>query len=549
MAGTEQHDVSTQVLIAGAGPVGLALAIELGHRGISCVIVERNDRVGYSPRAKTTNVRSREHLRRWGIADALRRASPIPPDYPADVVFATRMNGWELARFTNAFNADPVRSELYSEEAQWVPQYILEEVMRQHIRSLPNIAIRFQAELTGYERHDRGVTGEIRDLQSGARCKARSAFLVGADGARSFVREAIGAKMVGSSREARNYSIIFRAPDLAARHMHGDAIMYWMVNNDVPAFLSPLDQHGLWSYMAARIPDEAGSSVDAVEMIRRGTGLHDLSIEIIRCDPWVAHSLVANFYSEGPVALAGDACHLHPPFGGFGMNMGIGDAVDLGWKIAAMLQGWGGPALLSTYEIERRPVHERTIKEALTNYSALGVDFVRPMLEEPGIDGDAVRREVGALIERTKLREFHSLGLVLGARYEASPIIVPDDTRPPPPQFVDYVPSAFPGCLAPHLWLADDSSLYDHFGAGFTLLVTDGDGEEAGPCVQAANERNTPLKVLCPGDPRLGRLYEARFALIRPDQHVAYRGDRLPGDVGSLLERVTGRAWRGTVAP
>ena len=530
------------VLIAGAGPVGLSLAIELGQRRISCLAVERNDRVGYSPRAKTTNVRTREHLRRWGIADALRQASPIPPDYPPNVVFATRMNGPELARFENALNGRRERNELYSEEAQWVPQYTLEEVLRVHATSLPGVIVAFDTELRGLEERDGGITARLTDLKSGAARTVRSAYLVGADGARSFVREAIGARMAGESGVSKNYTIIFRAPDLASRHQHGPAIMYWMVNADVPGLLGPMDQHGLWFFMATKLADDVDpASVDPTDLIRRGTGLADLDMEIVRGDPWVAHSLVADIYSKGRVFLAGDACHLHPPFGGFGMNMGIGDAVDLGWKLAATLQGWGGPGLLASYQPDRRPVHERTIRESEINYATLGNQLVRPAIEQPGAAGDATRREVGAIIQAEKIREFSTLGLVLGARYGTSPILVPDGTPPPPEDAIHYVPSAHPGCLAPHLWLADGSSLYDHFGAGFTLLATDGTSGTEAMAAHAA-ERRIPLKILAPHDDRLAARYEARFALIRPDQHVAWRGDHIPSDAGALLDRVTGNA-------
>ena len=533
------------VLIAGAGPVGLALAIELGHRGIRCLVVERNDRVGYSPRAKTTNVRTREHLRRWGIADALRRASPISPDYPSDVVFATRMNGPELARFGNALNGTRLPNNLYSEEAQWVPQYVLEEVLRAHAVSLPGVTLSFSTELSSFAQDDGGVTAKIRDVVSGQTRTIEAAYLVGADGARSGVREGIGAAMVGEGAFSRNYSIIFRAPDLASRHEHGRAIMYWMVNEDVPSLLGPMDEQGLWFFMATKLAGDVDpASVDPADLIRRGTGLADLEIEVIGTDAWVAHRLVADSYGKGRVFLAGDACHLHPPFGGFGMNMGIGDAVDLGWKLAAALQGWGAPNLPETYEQERRPVHERTIAEALINYGAVGNQLVRPGLEEPGLVGAATRREVGEVIEATKLREFRTLGIVLGMRYEGSPIIAPDGSAPPPEHFMLYTPSAHPGCLAPHLWLADGSSLYDHFGRGFTLLILDGDRGVADPLVAAAEARRLPLTLCAPGDGRLKARYGARFALIRPDQHVAWRGDALPADAAGLLARVT--AWPDT---
>ncbi len=533
---------TVDVLIAGAGPVGLSLAIELGRRGIRCLAVERNDRVGYSPRAKTTNVRTREHLRRWGIADTLRRASPIPPDYPPNVVFATRMNGPALSRFENAFNGARVRNELYSEEAQWVPQYTLEEVLRAAATALPGVEVAFDSDLRAIDEDADAVVADVTDVKSGGVRRVRCQYLVGADGARSFVRQHLGIAMTGQSGVARNYSIIFRAPGLAASHSHGPAIMYWMVNDDVPGLLGPMDEHGLWFFMATKLANDVDpATVDPVELVRRGTGLTDLGVEIIHTDPWVAHSLIAETYARGRIFLAGDACHLHPPFGGFGMNMGIGDAADLGWKLAARLQGWGGDRLLDSYETERRPVHERTIRESMANYAVLGNQLVRPALEEAGPEGERLRREVGEIIQATKGREFYTLGLVLGARYDGSAILVADGTPPPEEHLSDYLPSARPGCLAPHAWLADGSSLYDHFGPGFTLLATDGNGG-TDALAKAAARRGVPFEVIAPGHPGhpgLHERYGARFALIRPDQYVAWRGDRVP-DPDALLEHVTG---------
>ena len=530
------------VLIAGAGPVGLATAIELGQRGIRCLVVERNDRVGYSPRAKTTNVRSREHLRRWGIAEALRAASPIAPDYPSTVIFATRMNGRELARFENAVNGSPERNNLYSEEAQWVPQYVLEEVLRSHASTLPTVSLAFNTELLAFTESLERVTSTIKDIAGGESRLIESAYLVGADGARSMVREAIGATLVGDRGFFRNHNTIFRAPALASSHAFGRAIMYWMVNEDVPSLLSPLDEKGLWSFIATKLVDNVDpATLDPIDLIRRSTGLHDLAIEVVANYPWLAHQLIADKYATSRVVLAGDACHLHPPFGGFGMNMGIGDAVDIGWKIAATLQGWGGPALLSSYATERRPVHQRTITEALHNYGAVGNQLVRPGLEEAGALGDATRNEVSEIILATKVREFKSLGLVLGSRYEST-FIVADGTTPPVENAVVYIPSAYPGCLAPHLWLADGTSLYDHFGAGFTLLITEGNEGDGEALLTAARARRVPLAVVVPHDPRLKERYAARLALIRPDQHVAWRGEALPDDCVALLAQVTGSA-------
>lgn len=530
-----------EVLIVGAGPVGLAASIELGRRGIRSIVVERNDRVGYSPRAKTTNVRTREHLRRWGIADALRAASPIASDRPSTVVFATRMNGKLLARFENALNGNRKRNNLYSEEAQWVPQYVLEDVLRQCAQSHPSVTIQFQTEFVCFAETGDRVVATVRDLGSGQTREIACTYLIGADGPRSAVRDAIGAKMSGEGAFSRNYSIIFRAPNLAERQVHEPAIMYWMVNDDVPSLLGPMDEQGLWFFMATKLAGDVDpATLDPVDLIRRGTGLSDLEIEIVGTDLWVAHRLVADRYSRGRVFLAGDACHLHPPFGGFGMNMGVGDAVDLGWKLAACLAGWGGEDLLASYEAERRKVHERTIAEAVNNFGSTANQLVRPALEEAGLVGEATRHEVADIIEATKVREFKTLGIVLGTRYEDSPIIVSDGSKPPPDNVILYTPSAHPGCLAPHLWLADGSSLYDHFGDGFTLLVTDGDARGAEDLADAARRRNVPLKILSPEDDRLPGRYEARLALIRPDQHVAWRGNELPSDVTELIDCLTG---------
>lgn len=539
---TQQPDQNVDVMIVGGGPVGLSLAIELGMRGVTCLLIEKNDRVGYNPRAKTTNVRSREHMRRWGIADKLRAASPIPRDYPSHIVFATRLNGPLLAHFENAFSMLPERNNLYSEEAQWVPQYVVENVLREHASSLPGVTIRFGNELLGFEQKEAGVTATVRDVASGENYQVASSYLVGADGARSLVREQIGARMTGDGGSMRNLNVVVRLPGIDKMHKHGPAVHYWLINEDVPSLMGPMDKDDLWYFIATKIDPELDyKTIDYCDLIRRATGL-DLPMEIIGVDPWVARSLVADFYRKDRVFLAGDACHLHPPFGGFGMNMGIGDAVDLGWKMAATLQGWGGGELLASYEAERRPVHERTIAEALENYRAVSNQLVQPGLEDPGPLGDATRREVGDIILATKVREFRTLGVILGYRYDGSPIVVPDGTSAPEQSSALYIPSACPGSLAPHLWLADGSSLYDHFGQGYTLLVTNGDMSCTGALVEAAKARNIPLTLISPQDDRLAWRYQAPFALIRPDQHVAWRGELAGADVGEILDCVTGRS-------
>ena len=533
----------TPVLIVGAGPVGLALAIELGHRSIPCLLIEKNDRVGYAPRAKTTNVRTREHFRRWGIADTLRAASPLGLDYPSNVVFCTRLAGFELTRFENAFYCGPGRNPLYSEHSQWVPQYTVEEVMREHAQSLPGVELRFNCELKSFAQDDGHVQAIARDLLSGEDIPIEAEFLAGTDGARSMVREGIGAKMQGTYGLSRNYNVVFRAPGLAAAHKHGPAIMYSQVNGDSPSLVGPMDRGDKWFFMPTGVRE--GWKLDAADapaLIRQATGI-DLPYEVLSTDEWVASRLLCDIYRDRRVFLAGDACHLHPPFGGYGMNMGVADGVDLGWKLSAVLKGWGGQQLLDSYERERRPVHELVLDEAVANHSVLGVQLWKQGLDANDAQGAVLRREVGARIQADKIREFATLGVMLGYRYEDSPVIVPDGSRASGNDFINYVPTSRPGAVAPHAWLHDGSSLYDHFGDGFTLLASkDAPSAAIDQARVQAHTAGVPLKVMQPHEAAIAELYPTRFTLIRPDQHVAWRGNAWPSASVGVLAQVTGRA-------
>lgn len=536
-------DFTPQVVVIGAGPAGLAAAIELGHRGIACLVIEKSERAGLAPRAKTTHSRTREHLRRWGIADKLAEASPFGVDYPSHVAFVTRLGGKLLHRFEHALDCAPLRNEAFSEQGQWVPQYKLEAVLRHHAEELPSVRIRFGQELTGFQQDGEGVTLAIRDNLNRADWSLRAAYMIGADGARSMVRDAIGAKMQGSYGLSRNYNVIFRAPGLARQHPHGPAVMYWQVNGDMPSLIGPMDRDDLWFFMPTQVGDTSTITPDqAAAMIRLSTGI-DRDYEVLSSDEWVASRLLADSYRQGRVFLTGDACHLHPPFGGFGMNLGVSDSVDLGWKIAAVLQGWAGPALLDSYEVERRQVHEIVLDAAEHNHTVLPNQLVVPQIEADGPEGARARAAVGAEIARTKQAEFYARGVVLGYCYRNSAAVADDGTQAEWHQSLTYLPRAIPGCVAPHRWLADGSSLYDHFGAGFTLLAAP--GAETGTAEAEAAELGIPLKVLRLDDPGLTALYEAPLALIRPDQHVAWRGAHWPAT--GVFAGITGVPHRMSV--
>lgn len=528
------------VVIVGAGPVGLAIAIELGTRSVPCIVLEKDAERGPSPRAKTTHTRTRELMRRWGIADELAKESPFGIDYPTHIHFVTRLNGHSLLRFDNALYCSPERDERYSEHGQWIPQYAVERVLRRKAESLPGVSFRYGLAYVGHDQSDASVSVRAREAATGAELTIEAAYLVGADGASSAVREAMGVRMLGTPGLSRNYNIIFRAPGLAEAHPHGPGVMYWMINATAPGNIGPMDKDDLWYFGPTHVPPGVTFTPDeAADLIRRSTGI-DLPYEIINSDVWTAHRLLADGYRRGRAFLIGDACHLHPPFGGYGMNMGVADAVDLGWKLAATVQNWGGQALLDSYEAERRPVHELVIEESEANHAILANQLFRDGIEEDSDEGQAIRTEVADLIRKAKRQEFYSLGVVLGLRYRNSPVIPADGTEADWALSRDYVPSAAPGCIAPHAWLDDGRSLYDLFGEGFTLLVLDGGRDADIIAAQAEAERaGVPLTVVTPHEPRLASLYAAPLALVRPDQIVAWRGDAWP--VEDLLHRVSGK--------
>jgi 2-polyprenyl-6-methoxyphenol hydroxylase-like FAD-dependent oxidoreductase len=537
----DAREITTEVLIVGGGPVGLALANELGMRGIDALLVEQHDRVGSQPRAKTTNVRTMEHMRRWGLAEKVRQASGLPRDYPTDVFFLTRLFGHELAHITNAFNGYLDRDERYSEPAQWIPQYCIESVLREGNRRWPTVDVRFGVRLESVEQSSTHVSATLHRLDDQSSFTVKASYVIGADGARSAVRDIIGAKLEGRHGLASHYNTIIRVPEFGENPPRQRGIMYWLVNPESPAVMTPMDSNNTWTFGTALPEGKADLSTDEIRDRLFSAVGRPIDFDILAIDRWSGHQLIADKYREKRIFLAGDACHLHPPFGGFGMNMGIGDAVDLGWKLAAVLRGWGGQELLDTYEPERRPVHLRVLEVSVQNYSVLSQHLVRDSIDSDDERGRGARASLSSEILKRKTQEFKSLGVVLGSHYSGSPIVVADGTAPPEAKVMDYEPSAHPGCLAPHAWLDETTSLYDTFGAGFTLLVTDAAGHaSADRFVLAARTAGIPITVVAPGDKRLRELYDAPLVLIRPDQHVAWRGDAEDVDVAGLLRRVTG---------
>lgn len=506
----------TAVLIAGGGPSGLAAAVELGLRGIDCVLVEPRTMVDTDrPRAKTTSVRTMEHFRRWGLAEAIRAAAPLPVAWSQDAVFCTSLLGAEITRFHGCFGLSPERVDLFAESGQQIAQPLVERVMRDAVNGLGSVTALFGQRVTGIAETDTHV-----DVELDSEHTVRARYVLGCDGASSLARTAIGARYLGSADSRPNLNIVFRAPGLAERVPHGPAVHYWVINQEVPGVLGRLDLDSTWFASIGGIGE--GNAVDCGRLLRGLVGI-DVPFEVISTDHWTARMLLADRFASDRVFLVGDAAHLNPPWGGHGFNTGVGDAVNIGWKLAAVLSGWGGPELLRSYASERRYVAARTIEVSSAHLRRAPLDLAGPVLAEE--------------IQSAKRSEFHSLGLVLGYHYANSPIVSSVDTALLPAG-EDYRPQAYAGARLPHAWLPDGRSLYDLLGRDYTLLRLDPTVDPT-PLRRAAKISGVPLDVVDFPTPAPD-LYGEPLVLVRPDQHLAWRGK--PDDPASttLFDLVRG---------
>lgn len=542
--------IHTPVLIVGGGMVGLTLAVELGTFGADCMIINAGENTAPHPQGNSLNSRTMEHFRRLGLSTEI-RATGMPPDHPTDVVYATRFAGWELARLpmpsTDQKLSEPEHTALTPEPIHRANFFYIEPILKRRAEQLDSVDVRFGHRLISFAQDNEGVTAIVERVADGETLTVRCDWLVGCDGARSTVRQAVGIGYGGKGGEdetfmrGRMLSTYVRAPKLLDVMNFGVGWHYWTVNKDTRSSIATLDAKGEFVALTRMPPNEDETTVDAAAEFLSTVGA-DIPVEVLSVKSWMAGlALVADRYQEGRVVMAGDAVHLFTPTGGFGMNTGVDDAANLGWKLAAVTQGWAPPALIDTYEAERRPIGLRNTAMSHKFASAVAGLEIPDALEDDSDAGAEERTHLGAHLA-TFTEEFRSLGIQLGARYDGSVLIAEDNEAPPDDSPFEYKPSAVPGGRAPHVWLSDDHALCDTFGTGFTLLRLNPENNEGAALSATAAQRQIPLHIVDLQNETVRDLYGRDLVLVRPDQHVAWRGDALPDNPDALLGTCTGQA-------
>lgn len=542
------------VLIVGGGPCGLMLANELGRRGVMAVLVDQKPTTAFNPQANATQARTMEHFRRLGFAGEI-RALGLPPDFPTDIAYFTRYAKHELARFKLPSAREAVErvkqlsgSWSAAELPHRVSQKFVEQVLRRHAEALPGVSVHYGWRLTRFSEAADGIEADIERVSDGKPHRIRSAFLVGADGPRSTVRQTLGFQYAGEEGAVRDFfggrmfAIYLRAPEFYQAVPHPPAWMNVTFNHERRAFMAAVDGKGEFAFHTQLRPHEVEGEISrerALAMFQEAVGA-PIQAEILSHGTWIAgYALVADQFRRGRAFIAGDAAHLFTPAGGLGYNTAIEDAVNLGWKLAATIRGSGGPDLLSSYQAERQPNARRNTAYARQFADSLGMFVPVPEIEDETSDGAEARRLAGSYLQAHGKAEFNIPGITFGTRYYTSPITVSDGTEPPTDAANLYVPSACPGGRAPHLWLSPEQSLYDLFGFEWTLLrLSDrADGQQI---AAAAGAIGLDIRVVDLRSDEARDLYQADLVLIRPDQIVAWRGNS-DETATDILRRVLGR--------
>ena len=534
--------INTEVLIVGGGPVGLTLAMDLGRRGVGVTLAEMRA-AGEPPNVSCNHVSARtmEIFRRLGIAGAVRNAG-LPADYPNDVAFRTTATGIEMARIPI-----PCRAERYTAKGgpdTWWPtpepphrinQIYLEPVLFACAAVTPRLRILSRTRVSDFEQCENGVLTMAKDLDSNESFEIFARYLIGCDGAHSEIRHGIGVRLSGDARVIQVQSTYILAPDLLGL-MPSQAWAIDCLNPRSWGLMFAIDGRERW------VIHNFLPAVDRDRSVREILGVGSVfEFKILGQEDWIARRMIADRFRDRRIFLCGDAAHIWVPFAGYGMNAGIADAMNLSWVLAAVIRGWGDPALLDAYELERQPITEQVSRYAMNTSLARASQraTIPAIIDQAGPEGDAVRSRIGREAYDINVGQFCCGGLNFGYFYEASPIIAYDGEVAPSYTMYDFTQSTVPGCRTPHLWLRDGRSLYDVLGSDFALLRFDREVNIDG-IIEAAAHRAVPLVVVDVDSSEAAALYPCKLLLSRPDQHVAWRGNKSPENPTTLIDRIRG---------
>lgn len=533
----------TDVLVVGAGPVGLTLTVDLGRRGVRCRLIEKKPGPEFLPKMERCNARTMEIFRRMGLADRI-RAAGLRADVPMDVYVILAMNEPPLLHLpypsvaeAKAQIARTGDGTMPLEPYQLISQYTIEPLLKAEAEALPSVTVSYGTEFVELFQDAAGVTARVRDA-SGAEQEIRARYLAGCDGGGSTVRKQLGIPLRGEGDLLRLFQALYVCPDLFGMLPLGNGPgrgRHYHVADDKATFLIMQDSTCHWTLHAVVERPE-----DMAAQFERTIGV-PVAYDMLYVGPWKQNLLLADRYGSGRVFLAGDAVHLVIPTGGLGMNTGVGDAIDLSWKLHATLAGWGGPQLLASYDVERRQVGDRNV--AASRYASLGRrkwrGEYRPDIRDASPAGDATRRRLAdvANVEQRKTNEM--IGAELGYRYAGSPVIV-DQPGGPEHLFREYAPTTWPGARLPHVWLDDGTALHDRIGDGYTLLRLGRPAADTRHLEAALRATGAPFSTLCIDDAAPRAVYGYDFILVRPDLHVVWRGNREPQDASRIAAVATG---------
>ena len=534
--------MDTEVLIVGAGPVGLTLAYDLGRRGVRCILIERNDAPQFLPKMERCNARSMEIFRRLALAEKI-RAAGLRSDVPMDVFIILAMNEPPLVS-QHYPSVDEARAAIRAcndgtlplEPYQLISQYTLEPLLKAECEALPSVSVRYGCEFVSFEQDATGVSAQVR----GGRAveTIRAAYMVGCDGGASAVRKQLGIALRGEGNLLELHQALFRCDALFDRIPIGEGPghgRHYHVADERATFLIMQDSTRHWTLHAVVDRPE-----DMKTLFERTVAI-PVHYEMLSCAPWRMNLLLADSYGAGRVFLAGDAVHLVVPTGGLGMNTGVGDAVDLSWKLAATLQGWGGPNLLRSYEFERRQVGERNV--GASRYAALGRRKwraqYRPEIRDATPAGAAARTHLTAVAKAEQPKSNEMIGAELGYRYMDSPIVA-NIPGGPEHSFRDYRPTTWPGARLPHVWLEDGTPIQDRIPDGYTILRLGGSAPDTRGLERSLRSFGALVSALDIPDAAARDLYEHDIILLRPDMHIVWRGNRVPDDVRDIAATATG---------